>query len=445
MTGGVSAELGMSVPPTVTAVIQARLERLPDDERRLLQTASVIGRNFEVDALAHLLDAPAHGSDLVRRLRALRVRGFLDGGGGPGRHAYRHALMVEVAYETLLVADRRRLHERLARWIEERRTRPAGVSVPAVLAYHYERAECWEKAFTCSMRAGHEALRMSAAQEAIEHYRRTLRLSTMSSARDGAMPWRPAPQDLCSLYENLAEAYYLVGDYAQAVERFAEALEIVEDPRTRASLHRKRGDAFEKWGRIEDARTCFEAGMSEMGPHIETGEAARIFTGLSRVCYRCGDLEMAQEIAQLALELLEKDQDRSSIADACGILGTVLDARGDTPAALTYHLRSLALREQSEETYGLAAAHNNAGLAYRKLGSMEKACEHLQRSAQLFLKLGNAHGVARAYDNLGAMYFEQGDLERSHDYIQKAVTLLADLSVKDTRDVDANLWQSGAW
>ena len=56
----------------------------------------------------------------------------------------------------------RRLHGRLARWIEDRGPRCSEASTPATLAYHFERAECWAKAFTYSMRAGHQALRMSA-------------------------------------------------------------------------------------------------------------------------------------------------------------------------------------------------------------------------------------------------------------------------------------------
>jgi tetratricopeptide (TPR) repeat protein len=102
-----------TVPDTVQGVIAARIDLLPPAEKRLLQRASVIGRSFDTAQLAAL----APDDEPVGHLRELVARDFVVRTGGAG-HSFKHALIRDVAYESLALSDRARLHLRLARHLE---------------------------------------------------------------------------------------------------------------------------------------------------------------------------------------------------------------------------------------------------------------------------------------------------------------------------------------
>ena len=120
---------GAALPDTVQASVLARLDLLPDGERRTLQLGSVIGRSFALDTLAHVA-----GADAVTAMEALIDRDLLVPH-PDGSYAFRHIVIREVAYGTLPRAERARAHLELARWLPERGDVPA-----EVVAYHYRQA-----------------------------------------------------------------------------------------------------------------------------------------------------------------------------------------------------------------------------------------------------------------------------------------------------------------
>ncbi len=131
----------LEIPPTIQALLAARIERLRPEERLVLERAAVVGRQFSRAAVTHLLPREAH-ADLDARLEALR-RGELieaDAGWLLGEPALRfhHVLIRDAAYRRVLRGTRAELHERFADWLETR----AGASAPPgeTLGWHLEQA-----------------------------------------------------------------------------------------------------------------------------------------------------------------------------------------------------------------------------------------------------------------------------------------------------------------
>jgi class 3 adenylate cyclase len=128
----------VSVPPTIHAVLAARLDRLDPAERAVVEAAAVVGRCFERDALLELTgsdDPPA----LDRCLRALERRQLIEGGDTHATFGFKHILIRDVAYEGTLKRMRSDLHERYARWLE-RTTGERASEHGEILAHHLERA-----------------------------------------------------------------------------------------------------------------------------------------------------------------------------------------------------------------------------------------------------------------------------------------------------------------
>ena len=163
----------MVIPDTVQAVLAARIDRLLPAEKRLLQTASVIGQEVPLPLLRAIAELPEEV--LQQSLRALQRPEFLYETRAVPEPAYtfKHALTQEVAYQSLLMSTRRQYHQRIARALEEQFPEIVE-SQPERVASHYAEADCHAQAVPYWQRAGQRAIERSANLEAIEHLTRGL-------------------------------------------------------------------------------------------------------------------------------------------------------------------------------------------------------------------------------------------------------------------------------
>jgi DNA-binding NtrC family response regulator/tetratricopeptide (TPR) repeat protein len=156
---------GAAVPDTVEGVLMARIDRLAADDKRVLQAAAVIGRNLPFLPLQAILD-PADGL-LRERLARLQSAEFLyeTRAASELEYTFKHALTHEVAYASLLPAQRRSLHARIVDVLESWQ-REGREELVERLAHHAIQAEVWEKAVDYARRAGRQALTRSAHRDA---------------------------------------------------------------------------------------------------------------------------------------------------------------------------------------------------------------------------------------------------------------------------------------
>ena len=164
---------GLQVPATVQAVLAARIDRLPPEEKRLLQTAAVIGTEVPWPLLQAIADAPDEA--LHRGLAHLQAAEFLyETSLFPERvYTFKHALTHEVAYGGLLRERQRLLHGRIVAAIEQREADRLADQVER-LAHHALRGEVWDKAVAYCRQAGDKALARSASREAVACFEQAL-------------------------------------------------------------------------------------------------------------------------------------------------------------------------------------------------------------------------------------------------------------------------------
>ena len=166
-------ETAVEIPATVEQVILARVDRLPGPFRSTLTAASVLGRQF---GLA-LLEGVAPGEDLRESLRELqRLDLIRESRRWPQpEFRFKHVLIQEAVYRTIVGDERRRLHREAAEWLERRREE-GGEEALGLLAHHWLAAADETKAIDYLTRAGDKARQEYALNEAIEHYRELLEL-----------------------------------------------------------------------------------------------------------------------------------------------------------------------------------------------------------------------------------------------------------------------------
>ncbi len=158
----------MLVPDTIQALLTARIDRLSEPEKQLLQTAAVIGKDMPLPLLQAIVDWPEEM--LMERLLALQTAEFLHEKRDSNERVYtfKHALTQEVAYQTLIANTRSQLHQRIARVLETELSDTL-THQPELLAHHYTQAGMLSEAVGAWQRAGEQALSQCAYVESLAH------------------------------------------------------------------------------------------------------------------------------------------------------------------------------------------------------------------------------------------------------------------------------------
>jgi class 3 adenylate cyclase/tetratricopeptide (TPR) repeat protein len=163
------------VPPTVQAILASRIDRLPAAEKELLQTLAVLGREFSSGLIKRVVGKS--DDELERMLSALQLAEFIyeQPAMGDVEYTFKHALTLEVGYNSMLAQRRRLLHERAAQAIEALFADRLEDHL-SELAHHYERSGNVRKAVEYLGRAGQRAAQQSAYSEAVGYLKRALEL-----------------------------------------------------------------------------------------------------------------------------------------------------------------------------------------------------------------------------------------------------------------------------
>lgn len=181
---------GLRIPPTLTAVLQSRLDSLHPAERVILQRASVVGRMFWDEPLAVMSDdlAPVMVADRLTSLsqRELIYRHHQSAFTGVHEFAFKHAILRDITYESVLKKERRAYHLRVARWIESA-TNKSGRTAEyySVIASHYEQAGEAAKAVEYLGHSAERFFQLAEFSDEIEIVDHALALIADNAALDG--------------------------------------------------------------------------------------------------------------------------------------------------------------------------------------------------------------------------------------------------------------------
>jgi len=207
---------GVAIPNTVNDVLMARIDRLEDESRVLIKIASVIGRNFFYKVL---LEVAGTVEDMEGKLSYLKQAEFIQERKRMGEveFLFKHALTQEAAYESILPQKRKELHLKVANSIEKVFSRRIH-EFYGMLAYHYGRAEDREKTEEFLIKAGEEAMRSAASDEALHYYEEALQPYLKKSGPDAD------PKRVAMLEKNIALALYNRGQHQEAIKYFDKVL-----------------------------------------------------------------------------------------------------------------------------------------------------------------------------------------------------------------------------
>jgi predicted ATPase/class 3 adenylate cyclase len=437
-----------AVPDSIEGVITARLDRLEEQSREVLQVASVIGRRFPYPVLSGVVprreELPTRLAQLAEATLILLEDGEAGwGADSPARPSYvfKHALTRDVAYEAILYARRRELHRCVAQQIERLHAGRLDEQL-ALLARHYLLAEDWAPALDYHLRAARQAQARYANREAIALYERALQIAgrlrptTDRVERRGAASAAHAPTALVhadlamvviEILEQLGVIHALIGEYDLALGHYQEALarlrsqpEALIDSFVR--LYHQIARVYEKRAEFETAFAWVERAMVLAGDN-QSQELVRCLLLGAGLHKRQGRYAQTLEWGERALQMATQLGSVLDQAQALKLLGSTYLNLGDTTRALELATRSLELYRQVQDLDGLSNAHNDLANIYYELGRLAEARAHYEAGAEIKQTIGDVYGQAMIANNLGDLLRLQNKLGEAIDQYRRSLAI----------------------
>jgi predicted ATPase len=399
------------IPATLVGVLQTRLDALPPDERAALQQASVIGPAFSAQALGAL--DPRAETMLPQLLsRELVIPNPAGQGDGSDDYSFKHHLLYEVTYGTVLKPTRRLQHVRLARWLATQAERQEGRhgDVLGIVAHHYERAGEADDAAEFHARAAEHAVERFAHAAVLEHVERGLGLLDRSSGRAGLaaaqapLRWRLllAREQTNKLTARRAAQRVDLSALEALVETLALDTARAELARRRASL----AQALADWPAAErHARSAIA--LSDM----MDDPAGRLTSQVTLALALRGQarLDDAQTLAERGLEEARRRGARRNEWSFLRALALIYETQGREMKSAEMELLAMAVARETGDRFAEALGLDCMGQVAIYLGELDQAQRSFEDALRLQRELGLRAMEAHAGAYLAAVFLWRGE------------------------------------
>ncbi|MER8807529.1 AAA family ATPase [Mesorhizobium australicum] len=387
----------LNVPATLHASLMARLDRLGSTVKELAQVGAVLGREFSYELLAAV--AQRNAAELNGALDQLVGAGlvFCRGTRPLATYLFKHALVQDAAYGTLLRAKRQELHKRVADVLEEKWTEITEAQ-PELLAHHLQEAGDWAGALDHWQKAGGAAVARAATREAVSHFACAIDCSTRLGDVSGGA------ERMTHLHLAMANALMQTEGYRP--ERLGKTLEDArlaaantESAELQCDVALSLAPFFYATGRNHDYLTLAEEQLANCADLLPTAHLSGLWATKGKAHYNRGEQPQAAEALRNALDLIDR------VDPSRGVLLGGADQRVSTQNYLSESLIILGFFDAAVEEKERLIRNFDQGdkpfeLAWRLLGHCELCAllgqyEELLEHATKIVEICELHGYTK--------------------------------------------------
>jgi tetratricopeptide (TPR) repeat protein len=441
----------LHLPDTVQGVITSRIDRLTPSQQLTLKVASVIGRIFEFETLHDIHPIEADKTSLTSYLSSLARLDItqLETPEPDLKYIFKHIITQEVAYNMMLFSQRRELHRSVAGWYEQ--THDDDVSpFYSLLAYHWRQADNRPKALDYLEKAGEQALRSYANEEAVEFFSEALALAGEQRSKEAE-----------------EQGSRGAGEKPEASLPTFQSSNLPNFQRT-ARWELKLGEAYVNWVKFAEGRIHLEQGLALLGCALPAGnfnlilglvgqvlqqtlnrlwparyigrqgaesetllEAARAYEGLTAVYYFANETIHSLYAAFRSLNLAEAAGPSPELARGYASVGVIIGFVPLHGLAQLYSRRALEMTQQVHNLPARAWVALLTGIYYAGVGAWEKARDLLGQVIDVSERLGDRGRRDDGISNLAMVEYFQGRFAQ-------CAKLYNDLGVSAQRRSDAH-------
>ncbi|MBN2382718.1 tetratricopeptide repeat protein [bacterium] len=480
------SEVGQTLIPlplSMHSLLNSRLADLKGDTMDILQTAAVVGPEFELDLLKRIVSRT--DEQLFDALNELENRQILMKT-DLGTFCFNHAQLQTLARQSLDPGNTRRLHREAARAIEQLYAHERDKYL-ADLGRHYEEALEWEKSCTCYLAAAEKARSLYDFRNSVLYF------STVISCLENEECSSKFSHsfDLASLYRNRGELLVQIARYDEALIDLNRAIGLSQDTGFLTKCYVQLAKTMEIQGQVEAARQYYQRALelSRDDPKEQAktlielawfeGEMQSRFCEAEDLCGRArvilvqnwpeldlaidritsrfsaydslveitdllartsrflgvfafsrGDLNRGERLLSEAYRYFQHRQDKRFIAGIANNLANLYILKGNFEKARSYLSSFLDISEEIGNKRGVARASGSLGLVHFNKGEFERALEYHQRDMRISSAIGDRRGLGMALGNIGMVYHNQGEWDRALDFYHRALSICREIGFR---------------
>jgi len=460
----------IEVPPTLSGVLQARLEGLPSEERITLQQASVVGRVFWDDTVLYINSESAPGGGHIEilstgeNLSELRSRELIfsreeSAFAEAGEYIFKHAMLREVTYESVLKRLRKIYHGLVAEWLIQHSIKWAGENSGSI-ANHLELAGKSEKAVIYLFEAGEQATGRYAHAEALEFFSRALLLTPEDDlvrryelllARESVLEIQgnresqqadlitlkviakslKDPNKQAQVVQRQMIYHYDVSDYHTTVDMVEEALYLSQaagDVEYEACVYLRWGMALWQQAKCEAALPLLEHALALAKENQLQQVEADSLRVLGNVYYDLYDSARCKSHTERALEKYRQIGNKRGEANALNNLGSFCEGfENDFQRARDYYQQSMQMYHKIGDRVKEALVANNLGHLAMMDYEFERAIEELSKALAFRCEIGDRAGERESSASLFIAHYHRGNYEQAEDFIMRSLEIAQQL------------------
>jgi class 3 adenylate cyclase/tetratricopeptide (TPR) repeat protein len=403
------------VPSTITGVIQARLDRLPRAELSVVQRAAVVGRIFWDQAIPMVSGREQERIDLDTALEGLEgremvFRNEVSAFAGCREYVFKHSILQEVAYETVIRNERRSHHREVGDWLARWAERSIA---PRTVAGHYEAAGAEAEAALWFALAGRRSLEQYALDDAVTSSRRALAADVLDAEGN------------VEAFDVLCESLLILAQYNDALEAARDMEQIAErdgsaSGEVLALLHQSASQV-----RLALLGEALETGQraQELFDRASLGASLRMdaLTEFGWLLLRLGRTDEAREVGQQARLLSGPATDLKRVRNTESLLGATFSALGSHAIAEEHLAAALEVDRKRGDRRSSASDLLNLGELARLRGDFSQAVTLFGEAWDVIREIGDRDLEALALNNLGGAFLGRGDLDMAVQHLADAI------------------------
>jgi len=465
----------VDIPQSISSIIIARIDKLSYELKEVIETASVLGREFIVEILSAML-------------KKFPIKKYLIDGENEAiwnsineiKYIFKHAILRETVYEMQLKSRLRKLHKLAGDTIVELFSDDIS-KYYGELSYHFERADDQDKAIDYLKKAAKFSKNNYRNNDAIYYYRRLLSyleknilideiftekigIKTLKTLKKAIFirldmrhvlsqigDWnealrfaqetikiarKAADQELLATASlDLAKQFHESADFDKSLELCEKALKLINDSSESEiyiQILNTQGRNYLDSGEYDKAMNKFKEVLNISEKNNDSEMVSIVQTNIGLIYSSWGELDNSIKYLKNSLIVARDLNDLVGVAKILNDIGTVYEQFHDFVNARLVFEESIKTCKEIGYKRGLAIAYGNLGVIFRKEGNQVKALEYYNLKLQISLELGDKKGLAIVYGTLGNLFLDKGDLEKAMLYQKRSLKMAEETSDQST-------------
>ncbi|MEO0303784.1 MAG: tetratricopeptide repeat protein [candidate division WOR-3 bacterium] len=400
-----------NIPSTISSIIIARIDRLNEELKSLIEKSSVIGYEIEREILkrvSRLKNFDERVKEIERENILLKLNEL--------KLIFKHSLIRDTVYNMILKKKLKEYHSMVAEIMEklfyEDEERLSDI------AFHYERGENYEKAKEFYIKSGDYAHKKFRLFDSLKFYEKSLNYAYESS-------------DRIFIRSKLYRIKFILGIWQEVKNDYEQLLnEIVEyaDDKLKSEILKDYGDLLFQMGFYDECQEYLDKSYEVFARLNNKKELADILSIKAQIFWRKNEFKKAIEYCEKTKEFVEQEDDPETYANIFLTKGNIAKDMGDYDEAIKNYEQVIRIAQDNNILLTLSSVYGNLGLIYWMKGEFDNALSKYLEAEKILKNVNSKSSLSYLYGNLGALYYSMKEYQKAEDFFMKQLKISRELN-----------------